>query len=284
MLKLMSLVPLSRLTAFGAMRQTWVVRNGRRKRIWGKIDPVTAQQGALLEGTASAPTPSAGARGALPSGTGKVRGGALLSGAAGAMVSGAASTLASGKASPVLSGASCALVCSPAASGACVCRGNCFGKGCGARWGRASKGEELASCGNPTGSKLQICRLCRCFCGKVRYKSTACYQHQWTLAPIEYKAVRLFGASLQQMTPPDLKAFLDHAALDFPVASVVMAQLWCPVAIKRFAELIAGAGHEARSPQGLTNIFVDTLSFLHDLRATDHPMWGTAMEPQHSSS
>ncbi len=274
-LKLMSLVPLSRLTAFGAMRQLFVVRSG--KRIWQKTHPVTEQCGPRRQGAGSAmvgraPTPSTDVPGASPSRTGKGRGGALFSGAACATVSEAASTAESRKANTRQADVSCTVVSSPAASGACVCKGNCFAKGCSARWGRAVKGDLLGTCGNPTDSELHVCSFCRCFCGKVRYKSTACYQHQWTLAPIEYKAVRSFGASLQRMTPPDMAAFLDHASLDFPVASVIMAQLWCPVAVKRFAELIRHAGRQARSPQGLTNIFIDTLRFLHDVRATDQAL------------
>ena len=89
------------------------------------------------------------------------------------------------------------------------------------------------------------------------------------MATTEYKFVRAFGPSLIHMDPPDLTAFVTHGAntqiLSCPAAAVLAAQMWCPVAVKHFCSAVHRRPQDAKTAQGLMNIFLATVRHASDV-------------------
>ena len=140
----------------------------------------------------------------------------------------------------------------------------CLKRPCGA-YGKAAH-----TCGKPLEGNEMACPACQCkVCSKLAHKSDFCYQHQWRLVALEYQAVRAFGDIFYQHMMPDLLAFPGYVLWDNPSASVLMAQLWCPVAVRHFSLAVSQAGKKAKTAAGLRKCFVDTLVFVAQLRETD---------------
>ena len=149
----------------------------------------------------------------------------------------------------------------------CRCKGNCHKRGCGAYGLGVAKGR---ICGKPLEGNAKACPICQCKdCSRFAHKSDFCYPHQWRLVPLEYQAVRAFGDIFNHHTMPDLDAFVRYVLWDHPVASVLMAQLWCPVAVRHFSLAVSQAGRKAKTATGLYKLFVETLVFVAQLVKTD---------------
>ena len=111
------------------------------------------------------------------------------------------------------------------------------------------------------------CNHCRCkYCDKIRFKSAACFRHQWKLTSIDHKFVRAFGPSLSEMYPVDLRAFEQQTQiLQSPAAAVLAAQMWCPIAVQHFCQAVVSRAEEAKTPHGLFKIFVSSLQHVSNI-------------------